>query len=92
LAKNVSLHGRSRNSFCSNNTVSRVARAFGYGPKNRPGSLRAAAVEADARVILLRRDVQIREALVVAQRDVVARTMTLDQVVFEQQRLRFPTP
>ena len=40
LAKNVSSHWRTRNSFCSSSSVSRVATLLGYGPKYLFGPLR----------------------------------------------------
>jgi hypothetical protein len=43
----------------------------------------------DLRIGVFGRDQDVREALVVAQQDVVARLQLLDQVLFKKQRLQF---
>ena len=45
------------------------------------------AREDDARIVLGQRDLDVRVGLVVAEEDVVARLVRLDQVVFEEDRL-----
>ena len=51
------------------------------------GLLARAAVEAQTRKFMLRLQMHEREALVVAQHDIEARPMLLDEIEFEQQRL-----
>ena len=66
----------------------RIAPTSVYGPKYRlPSSMRWRVTQ-HARKRLGDRDLDVRIRLVVAQRDVVLRVVLLDQVRFEDQRVR----
>ena len=69
-------------------SVSRTFLALENGPKYRLPGHAAAAEEADARPLVVQRDLDGRVALVVAQAEVVGRALLLDEVVLQEERLR----
>src|SRR6185312_2870250 len=69
--------------------IERVAHRPGARERSEVASGRAAraAVEGEPRELVIDAELHVREALVVAQYDVEARLVRLDEVVFEKQRL-----
>ena len=56
-------------------------------PEEAPGLLARSAIKVEPRKIVLRLQMQVGKTLVIAQHDVEARTVLLDEVELEQQRL-----
>ncbi len=71
----------------STSSVSRTFFAFAYGPKYQTPRPVPLAREHHARVLVLDRDGDVRERLVVAEPDVERRPVPLDEVLLEVERL-----
>ena len=71
----------------STSSVSRTFFAFAYGPKYQTPRPVPLAGEHDARVLVLDRDGDVRERLVVAEAHVERRPVALDEVLLEVERL-----
>ena len=80
-------HGRYGKTRFSTSSVSRTFFAFAYGPKYQTPRPVPLAREHHARVLVLDRDRDVRERLVVAQAHVERRPVALDEVLLEVERL-----